>query len=387
MVVNAYLITFGGLLLLAGRLGDLAGRKRVFMAGLGLFTLASLLCGVAQSQEMLVAARFVQGVGGALTSAVILGMIVTMFPEPREQAKAIGVYIPAEWRDQHSRGAAKRFSLHAADLHRHRLSADWPYHCRQHELHDLGHRVSGYLFHRARTAHVQVRNGPPARSARHRQSGEPDRLLCVHHHRYRFFCGRGGNALASLLLGQVNAFSIDIQNQALQERAHIAEFFAGDDWKVSDRLTLNLGTRYTLNFPSTEANNQTAVFNLNTQVLDFPHTARELECCDFGPRVGSAYRIGELLGHSLRLWNGLVRTDRHHDTFYAAAVPVRADGGATVAGQYQSGVYALKRADGSGDAPNPNSGLGQGVFGVDRNVGSGYSQQWNFTVQKTFGQI
>src|ERR1700724_1917562 len=91
-VVNAYLITFGGLLLLAGRLGDLAGRKRVFMAGLGLFTLASLLCGVAQSQEMLVAARFVQGVGGALTSAVILGMIVTMFPEPREQAKAIGVY-------------------------------------------------------------------------------------------------------------------------------------------------------------------------------------------------------------------------------------------------------------------------------------------------------
>jgi EmrB/QacA subfamily drug resistance transporter len=91
-VVNAYLITFGGLLLLAGRLGDLAGRKRVFMAGLGLFTLASLLCGAAQSQEMLVAARFVQGVGGALTSAVILGMIVTMFPEPREQAKAIGVY-------------------------------------------------------------------------------------------------------------------------------------------------------------------------------------------------------------------------------------------------------------------------------------------------------
>ena len=91
-VINAYLIAFGGLLLLAGRFGDLIGRKTIFMIGLAVFTLASLACGLAQSQEMLVAARFVQGVGGALTSAVILGMIVTMFPQPREQAKAIGVY-------------------------------------------------------------------------------------------------------------------------------------------------------------------------------------------------------------------------------------------------------------------------------------------------------
>jgi EmrB/QacA subfamily drug resistance transporter len=91
-VVNAYLIAFGGLLLLAGRLGDLVGQRRVFLIGLAVFTSASLLCAVAQSQEWLIIARFVQGVGGALTSAVILGMIVTMFPEPREQAKAIGVY-------------------------------------------------------------------------------------------------------------------------------------------------------------------------------------------------------------------------------------------------------------------------------------------------------
>jgi EmrB/QacA subfamily drug resistance transporter len=91
-VVNAYLIAFGGLLLLAGRLGDLIGRRSIFLIGLGVFTLASLVCGAAQSQEMLVAARFVQGLGGAMTSAVVLGMIVTMFPEPREQAKAIGVY-------------------------------------------------------------------------------------------------------------------------------------------------------------------------------------------------------------------------------------------------------------------------------------------------------
>src|SRR6266508_63328 len=91
-VVNAYLIAFGGLLLLAGRLGDLISRRGVFLAGLGVFTVASLVCGLAESQSVLIAARFVQGLGGAMTSAVVLGMIVTMFPEPREQAKAIGMY-------------------------------------------------------------------------------------------------------------------------------------------------------------------------------------------------------------------------------------------------------------------------------------------------------
>jgi EmrB/QacA subfamily drug resistance transporter len=91
-VVNAYLIAFGGLLLLAGRLGDLAGQRRVFLAGLAVFTLASVACGAAVNPGMLIAARFVQGAGGALTSAVILGLIVTLFPEPREQARAVGVY-------------------------------------------------------------------------------------------------------------------------------------------------------------------------------------------------------------------------------------------------------------------------------------------------------
>jgi len=91
-VVNAYLIAFGGLLLLAGRLGDLVGRRRIFLIGLTVFSLASVVCGASNNGLMLVIARFVQGGGGALTSAVILGMIVTMFPEPREQAKAIGVF-------------------------------------------------------------------------------------------------------------------------------------------------------------------------------------------------------------------------------------------------------------------------------------------------------
>jgi len=91
-VVNAYLIAFGGLLLLAGRLGDLIGRKRILIWGLAVFTAASLLCGLSVSPAMLVAARFVQGIGGAMSSAVALGMIVTMFPEPREQARAFGIY-------------------------------------------------------------------------------------------------------------------------------------------------------------------------------------------------------------------------------------------------------------------------------------------------------
>ncbi|MGW6789969.1 MFS transporter [Streptomyces chartreusis] len=91
-VVNAYLIPFGGLLLLVGRLGDLIGRKRMFTAGLAVFTAASVLCGVATGQSVLVAARALQGVGGAMTSAVVLGMLVALFPEPREQARAIAVF-------------------------------------------------------------------------------------------------------------------------------------------------------------------------------------------------------------------------------------------------------------------------------------------------------
>jgi EmrB/QacA subfamily drug resistance transporter len=91
-VVNSYLIAFGGLLLLGGRIGDLIGHRRIFLIGLTVFTSASLLCALTQTQGMLIAARFVQGAGGALASAVVLGMIVMMFPEPREQAKAIGVY-------------------------------------------------------------------------------------------------------------------------------------------------------------------------------------------------------------------------------------------------------------------------------------------------------
>jgi Carboxypeptidase regulatory-like domain/TonB dependent receptor-like, beta-barrel len=194
-----------------------------------------------------------------------------------------------------------------------------------------------------------------------------------------------GNPMASLLLGQVNGFSIDIQRNGIQPRAHIAEFFVGDDWKVSPRLTLNIGTRYTLNFPSTEKHDQGAVFNLNTQVLEFPHTARELECCDFGPRAGLAYRVGD--SWVLRSGYGMVYFEQSGITtpFTIPQFPFIQ----TLGQQSQDNVNAaFDLSDGPTvqvTSPNPNSGLGQGVFGVDRNNGSGYSQQWNFTLEKTLG--
>jgi MFS family permease len=90
--VNAYLISFGGFLLLGGRLGDLFGHRRLFLAGVALFTAASAVCGTASSQGMLVAARAVQGLGGALVSAVALSLMMTLFTEPAERAKAMGIF-------------------------------------------------------------------------------------------------------------------------------------------------------------------------------------------------------------------------------------------------------------------------------------------------------
>jgi Carboxypeptidase regulatory-like domain len=193
-----------------------------------------------------------------------------------------------------------------------------------------------------------------------------------------------GNAIASLLLGQVNSFTLDAQPEALQERAHVAEFFIGDEWKISDRLSVNFGTRYTLNFPSTEVNNQGAVFNLNTQVLDFPHTARDLDCCDFGPRLGLAYRIGKTT--VVRAGYGMIWFEQTGITtpFTLPQFPFVQ----TIGLQSQDNINAaFTLANGTPiqvRPPNPNSGLGQGVFGTQRDNGSGYSQQWNFTIQKTF---
>src|SRR5207249_9109061 len=141
--------------------------------------------------------------------------------------------------------------------------------------------------------------------------------------------------------------------------------------------------RYTLNFPSTEVNRHDAVFNLNTQVLDFPRTARELECCDFGPRVGLAYRLGN--SWVLRSGYGMIWFEQTGITtpFTLPQFPFVQ----TVGQQSQDNLTAaFVLSEGprvTVSPPNPNSGLGQGVFGSDRKNGSGYSQQWNFTVQKT----
>ena len=91
-VIDAYMIAFGSFLLLAGRLGDLLGRKRMFLTGLVVFTLASVACGVADSQVLLIGARFVQGLGGAVASAAVLALLVTEFSEPHERAIAMSVY-------------------------------------------------------------------------------------------------------------------------------------------------------------------------------------------------------------------------------------------------------------------------------------------------------
>src|SRR5205823_10822380 len=91
-VVNAYLLTYGGFLLLGGRLGDLFGHRKLFLSGISLFTAASLVCGLSTSQGMLIAARSVQGLGGAVASAVSLSLMMNLFTEPAERAKAMGVF-------------------------------------------------------------------------------------------------------------------------------------------------------------------------------------------------------------------------------------------------------------------------------------------------------
>src|SRR6185312_15039012 len=173
--------------------------------------------------------------------------------------------------------------------------------------------------------------------------------------------GAGGNALASLLVGQVNAFSLDIQSQAIEERAHIAECFVGDDWKMTNRLTLNIGARYTLNFPSTETSNQTAIFNLKTQVLDFPHTARELECCDFGPRVGLAYRIGN--SWVVRSGYGVVYFEQTGITtpFTTPQFPFVQTVGQQSLDNINPAFLLAQGPTVQVTAPNANSGLGQGA--------------------------
>jgi hypothetical protein len=197
-----------------------------------------------------------------------------------------------------------------------------------------------------------------------------------------------GNALASFLLGQVQNFSVDLQPNEIRPRAKFLEIFAQDDFRVGSRLTLNLGLRYTLNFPSTEKNNQAAVFNLQTEQLDFlgqngvTKAARELHKANFGPRLGLAYRFDNKT--VIRAGFGVTWIEQAGITTpfttpffpFIQTVTQRTLNNITPAFQLSSGANVQ---------PIPltaDAGLGQGVFAVDRGLGSGYVGQWNIGIQR-----
>jgi len=193
-----------------------------------------------------------------------------------------------------------------------------------------------------------------------------------------------GTPLASFLLGQVQLFSIDLQQQQIQERARIQEYFIQDDWKVSDRLTIHPGLRYTLNFPSTELNGQTAVFNLQTQQLEYPGTkpVRPLKKDNFGPRLGVVYRLADKAivssGYGV-IWIEMagITTPFTTPTFpFLQTVSQRALDTINPAFVLRNGPTVAPIS------PTPTAGLGQGVFAVDGTLGSGYVQQWNVSVQR-----
>jgi Carboxypeptidase regulatory-like domain len=197
-----------------------------------------------------------------------------------------------------------------------------------------------------------------------------------------------GNALASFLLGQVQTFSIDIQQKVSRPRAHIQEYFVQDDFKATPRVTINAGLRYTLNFPSTEVDNQGAVFNLQTQKLDylgqngFSRSARQLHKLDFGPRLGLAFRVNDKT--VVRTGYGLSWIEMAGITtpFTTPQFPFIQ----TVSQRTLDNINAaFVLSGGPSVAPiplTPDAGLGQGVFSADANLGSGYAQQWNLAVQR-----
>jgi hypothetical protein len=193
-----------------------------------------------------------------------------------------------------------------------------------------------------------------------------------------------GTPLASFLLGQVQSFSIDLQASEIAERARFQEYFVQDDWKVGERLTVTPGLRYTLNFPSTEIKGQTAVFDLERQVLAYPGTepVRPLKKDNFGPRLGLAYRATDrtLVGAGYGLvWIEMagITTPFTTPTFpFLQTVTQRALDTINPAFVLHNGPSVAPLE------PTPLAGLGQGVFSVAGDLGSGYVQQWNTSVQR-----
>ena len=198
----------------------------------------------------------------------------------------------------------------------------------------------------------------------------------------------GGNAFASFLLGQVNAFQIDLQQNKIRPRAKTDEFFVQDDWRLSRNLTLNLGVRWTLNEPSTELNNQGAVFNLGTQQLQFlgqngfSRSARDLHWDNFAPRIGLAYLLTP--GTVARSAYGIVFFDESGITtpFTTPQFPYIQNVAQNSADNINA-AFALSQGPAVAPIPlTPNAGLGQSVYTANITLGSGYVQQWNLAVER-----
>lgn len=197
-----------------------------------------------------------------------------------------------------------------------------------------------------------------------------------------------GSPLASFLLGQVQQFSIDFQQEPIRNRAHIQEYFAQDDWRLSDRVTVNVGLRYTLSFPSTEANDRAAVFNLDTRALEYlgrdgrSRSARNLEKLNFGPRLGIVGRFGDrttVRGAYALIW---IEQSGVTTPFTTPSFPFVQTVSQRTLDNLRPAFVLSEGPRVEPIAPTPAAGLGQGVFAVDRTRGSGYVQQWNVSVRR-----
>lgn len=193
-----------------------------------------------------------------------------------------------------------------------------------------------------------------------------------------------GNAFASFLLGQVQTFSIDLQQATIRERARIQEYFFQNDWRVWDRLTVNAGLRYTLNFPSTEINGQTGVFNTQTLQMEYPGTnpVRPLKKSNVGPRIGAVYRLTDNTTVSSgygKIWIEMAGVTSPFTTPsfpFVQSVSQRTLDNISPAFVLSTGPTVVPVGT------TPNAGLGQGVFAANGSLGSGYAQQWHASIQR-----
>jgi hypothetical protein len=196
-----------------------------------------------------------------------------------------------------------------------------------------------------------------------------------------------GSSLASFLLGQVQNFSIDLQESVLQPRAHIQEYFIQDDFQATSRLMVNAGLRYTLNFPSTMVDDQGAVFNLETQQLDylgrdgFSRSARELHKLNLGPRFGFAFQTTDrsvVRGGYALIW---IEQAGITTPFTIPQFPFIQTATHRSLDSIRPAFVLSQGPSVTPVGTTPDAGLGQGVFTVDRDLGSGYQQQWNLAYQ------